>query len=69
MMRSWSLIHVLCTEPSVGTSTDPTTPPPSLSLSLIHFKVEELARRKTEVLATRVLESGARARPNIWGYA
>ena len=33
-MRSWSSINVLCTEPGVATRTDPTTPPPSLSLSL-----------------------------------
>ena len=34
MMRSWSSINVLCTEPGVATRTDPTTPPPSLSLNL-----------------------------------
>ena len=34
MMRSWSSINVLCTEPGVATRTDPTTPPPSLSSSL-----------------------------------
>jgi len=40
MMRSWSSINVLCTEPGVATrtdpttTTDPTTPPPNLNLNL-----------------------------------
>ena len=33
---SLSLTNVLCTESGVATRTDPTTPPPSLSLTLTH---------------------------------